>query len=207
MTSLIIIGQTDEWGGITIVRYKVKQDDGSYRYGVLAGGVIGHYNEPTPRAPDPSALVGRPNKEGYYTSAFGKAHAMRNYPELPESPDFWFAVPTEKGVTSSPLATTLGDAVEPANGLVVAMALGMPKQAQPKPLTQSTHADAPDIAPAQPPEPVGPRPAAVTLRFDGQGWLVEAGQLIRPFRFIGRIAAEQYAEQVGEKYALKVVTG
>jgi hypothetical protein len=59
-------------------------------------------------------------------------------------------------------------------------------------------------APA-PPAPIGPMPDNVSLRFDGKGWVVSAGGLIRPFRFAGHIAAEIYADQVAEKYHLTVV--
>jgi len=52
---------------------------------------------------------------------------------------------------------------------------------------------------------VTPRTTAVHVKYDGTGWVVEAGDIIRPFRFAGHIAAEQYAEQVAEQNNLKVV--
>lgn len=46
----------------------------------------------------------------------------------------------------------------------------------------------------------------VQIHFDGTGWVVSAEKTIRPFRFAGHIAAEKYAEQVGEQYHIPVVT-
>jgi hypothetical protein len=54
--------------------------------------------------------------------------------------------------------------------------------------------------------PKGPMPANVQVHFDGTGWLVSAGQLIRPFRFAGRIAADKYAAEVADQFHIKVVT-
>jgi hypothetical protein len=60
-----------------------------------------------------------------------------------------------------------------------------------------------DIAEAVSPAP--PKSKEVHITHDGTGWVVSAGGYISPFRFIGSIAAEQYAEQVAEKHRLKVV--
>jgi hypothetical protein len=107
----------------------------------------------------------------------------------------WWALPTNGNAMNSPTGS-LSDGQAGAFKLVKALT-GSPTQGLALwPLEEEAPLEA---------KRVGPLPSAVNVHFDGQGWVVSAEGLIRPFRFAGHIAADIYAEQVGGKYGVPVV--
>src|SRR5208283_1396050 len=198
--TMTIIGTAD-WRHFRIVRYKAMVD-GVWFYGVCVGRLFAaKYKEPDSTTDYNVSMTGRNSEGGIY--------AQKNFPALPSinvaqwygvwsAPPYdvdgvWFG--TGRGDFDRPTGQTLAEVLPLARHLLSVMA-------------------APDVPPpslfaeepVKPPEPEykGPLPKAINIHYDGQGWLVSAAKLIRPFRFAGHIAAEQYAAQIGERYNLPV---
>lgn len=191
-----IIGSPQTWHIIKIVRYKsLWQPEGeqaAYHYGVTFGVRDGSYNSPTATTD--------------YTSQADNSWASEHYPELPNRGiDHWFTNDTMPGVLAHPNSKSLNDALPGARYLLSVLS-DVKEDALPAFMFAKTPVEPlpPLITPEQEAKILGPKPEMVQLQFDGQGWVVSAGGLIRPFRFAGRIAAEQYADAVGEKFHLPV---
>ena len=109
--------------------------------------------------------------------------------------DRWWAAPTSLSHLNDP-SGSLNDAVVSARFIAATIA-NVPE------------ADVPSVMPDAPEKQedwkvVDPTVRTIRVEYDGKGWVVSAGKLIRPFRFAGHIAAEQYAAQIGERYNLPV---
>jgi hypothetical protein len=142
------------------------------------------------------------------TASIDDASIGKYFPDLlpfipqVEAVDRWWGGPTSLANLDDPTGT-LADAVATARTIAAAVA-NVPEADVPSITMLESH------PPPDTPEKkddwkvVDPTVRTIQIHYDGQGWLVSAGKLIRPFRFAGHIAAEQYAAQVGERYNLPV---